>query len=247
MAQPLGFCYCFSLLALTATYLQQQTAILKSWAFHCRKKKISSFNLFVFAMTYEPGFCFHKDWDGCVHPNQEETKSLTIHGLWPQFEDGTWPQFCSKETFDQKIIKEFGDELKKKWPDENNIPSDPFASTKLYEHEWSKHGTCSGLSQESYFRAALASYITPTPSTFIGDHYGSEVNAQELINAFGGDGIAFPQCKGKYFQGISFCFDRDKNSGQPTSGPTRCSGGTKKDLEKQLCKGMIDLEPFLNL
>lgn len=42
---------------------------------------------FVYAMTYEPGFCYRKqesEWPGCFRSNKEWTKKLTIHGLWPE-------------------------------------------------------------------------------------------------------------------------------------------------------------------
>lgn len=42
---------------------------------------------FVYAMTYDPGFCYKKresEWPGCFNSNKEWTKKLTIHGLWPE-------------------------------------------------------------------------------------------------------------------------------------------------------------------
>lgn len=47
----------------------------------------SSSATFVYAMTYEPGFCYRKqesEWPGCFRSNKEWTKKLTIHGLWPE-------------------------------------------------------------------------------------------------------------------------------------------------------------------
>jgi ribonuclease I len=42
---------------------------------------------FVYAMTYDPGFCYKKresEWPGCFNSNKAWTKKLTIHGLWPE-------------------------------------------------------------------------------------------------------------------------------------------------------------------
>jgi ribonuclease T2 len=206
----------------------------------------ASFDFYIFSMIYQPGFCYNKDttvWAGCTHTDKEWTKELTIHGLWPDYNDGTWPQFCSSEKFDPSVIADLEDQMKILWPDDYNSPSNPFSKTAFYEHEWSKHGTCSGLTQEVYFKTTLASYVTPTPSTYIGDNYGSVVDAQDLILAFGGVDIAFPQCKGKFLEEVRFCLGRDKGDGKPT-GPTHCPEGIKQEMEKDLCKGMVTLDKF---
>ncbi len=47
----------------------------------------TSSDTFVYAMTYDPGFCYKKkesEWPGCFRSNKEWTKKLTIHGLWPE-------------------------------------------------------------------------------------------------------------------------------------------------------------------
>jgi ribonuclease T2 len=63
-----------------------------------------------------------------------------LHGLWPQNERG-WPEFCS--TTEREVA------------DANMAAALKLSpSRRLVQHEWEKHGTCAGLSQDDYFAAA---------------------------------------------------------------------------------------------
>ncbi|PPS03309.1 hypothetical protein GOBAR_AA17355 [Gossypium barbadense] len=41
---------------------------------------------------------------------------FTIHGLWPDYNDGTWPSCCYRSQFDVKEISTLLDALEKYWP-----------------------------------------------------------------------------------------------------------------------------------
>ncbi|KAF6137477.1 hypothetical protein GIB67_027864 [Kingdonia uniflora] len=105
---------------------------------------------------------------------------FTIHGLWANYNDGTWPACCTKSKFDIKEISPLLSGLKKHWPSlscsspstchgtkglfwahESCIPelgSNMFPTLLLAE----KHGTCS-LSvfrdEYSYFLTTLNVYF----------------------------------------------------------------------------------------
>jgi ribonuclease T2 len=74
-----------------------------------------------------------------------------VHGLWPQYERG-WPQYC---------------DVHLPVPDEvvTGI-ADLMPARELVYHEWSAHGTCSGLDPAHFFalvRGARASIVIPPP------------------------------------------------------------------------------------
>jgi hypothetical protein len=99
------------------------------------------------------------------------------------------------------------------------------------------------MSQRAYFTTALSLYVVPTPHTFIKDHYGERVYAKDVTEAFGGENIAFPQCRGVYLEGIQFCV-------QPKTGnmiPVSCPVGIKRELERNQCKGTVTLERFFEV
>ncbi|HEY0796958.1 MAG TPA: ribonuclease T, partial [Acidisarcina sp.] len=68
--------------------------------------------------------------------------------LWPQNEDGTYPEDCSDAA----------------GPANPRAYTDIIATASLVEHEWQTHGTCSGLSADAYFaevRKAFAAVKVP--------------------------------------------------------------------------------------
>jgi len=99
--------------------------------------------------TY-PGKCFDMRLQRC---EEGATKGqLTLHGLWPQ-----WSQGCKGEKFDEALLAPIRAEMEAKWPScPPHKPESPSQDHWFWEHEWSKHGTCTGLDQLSYFRKALA-------------------------------------------------------------------------------------------
>ena len=44
---------------------------------------------------------------------------MTIHGLWPNYNDGTWPSFCDPQyKFDDDAVADLIPDLKEAWPTE---------------------------------------------------------------------------------------------------------------------------------
>lgn len=63
------------------------------------------------------------------------SSSFTIHGLWPEYKTGGWPQFCGAHTTHQAAGPPT--------PAQNCLwPSLIGPSPGFWEHEWAKHGTC---------------------------------------------------------------------------------------------------------
>ena len=61
---------------------------------------------------------------------------FTIHGLWPENLDGTWPQFCNTTPFNVTALHDILPLLKASWP---SVFS---KSASFWQHEWRRHGTC---------------------------------------------------------------------------------------------------------
>lgn len=90
------------------------------------------FDYYVMSMSWTPGFCKIKS------DPQECGKGLgfALHGLWPENNDGSYPQNCAGPSLTADQRSRYGK---------------LFASPDLITHEWPKHGTCSGLSADDFF------------------------------------------------------------------------------------------------
>lgn len=105
------------------------------------------FAYYLLSLSWSPAFCLSS-------PNQAECNGprrygFIVHGLWPQNERG-WPEHC---------------DVHRPVPDEvvQGI-ADVMPARGLVYHEWSAHGTCSGLEPREYFdlvRRAYGSVIIP--------------------------------------------------------------------------------------
>jgi hypothetical protein len=84
---------------------------------------------------------------------QDDCGFESIHGLWPDPEDTCTN--CTSEAFDEsKLTSSTLSDMNKYWPTcvSGNTNED------FWSHEWSKHGTCTGMSQEDYFSQAISLY-----------------------------------------------------------------------------------------
>lgn len=108
---------------------------------------VFAFDFFIFSQTWAPTFCK-------INPHKclkSPVENFVIHGLWPQFANNTYPQFCKPCTpFNQTLLEEtLKKDLEKYWSDTGVIDWD------FLEHEWEKHGCCSEMGMEEYFSNIL--------------------------------------------------------------------------------------------
>jgi len=94
----------------------------------------ADFSFYVLNLSWSPDYCASSGSDDAQQCSLGKKLGFVLHGLWPQYNQG-WPEYCASDKFPA--------ELKLKYP---NL----YPSASLYEHEWDKHGTCSGLTPEEY-------------------------------------------------------------------------------------------------
>ena len=87
-----------------------------------------------------------------AHCTRAAPATFTVHGLWPNYADGSYPSFCPGPAFDDAKLGELKAEMEQVWPSLTQ------GDDSFWGHEWTKHGTCAqpALTDEhSYFAAAL--------------------------------------------------------------------------------------------
>jgi ribonuclease T2 len=96
-----------------------------------------AFDYFLLTLSWAPEFCAtNSKGSNTAECDLKNHKGLVVHGLWPQYDNGKWPQDCGGPSVPSSIVKQMQ-------------PIMP--GNGLIQHEWTKHGTCSALSVQDYF------------------------------------------------------------------------------------------------
>ncbi|KAK3027321.1 hypothetical protein RJ639_040413 [Escallonia herrerae] len=113
-----------------------------------------NFDFFYFVQQWPGSYCDTKQ--SCCYPTTgKPAADFSIHGLWPNYKDGSYPSNCDPDSpFDQSKISDLSSSMRRNWPSLACPSSNGFT---FWGHEWDKHGTCSEsvLDQHDYFASAL--------------------------------------------------------------------------------------------
>jgi len=97
------------------------------------------FSYYMLVLSYAPDFCAepggNKDPREC---GAGRKVGFIVHGLWPQGDTSRGPENCGGSPVSQAVIQATLNYIP--------IPS-------LIQHEWTSHGTCSGLNAVDFFAA----------------------------------------------------------------------------------------------
>lgn len=185
-------------------------------AFSQQPGKAGQFDYYLLVLSWSPEFCHGK-------PSAAECKDhrgFVLHGLWPQYNNGGYPVDCATTQPPPTDLSQ----IKQIMPPE------------IVAHEWQKHGTCSGLSGDAYFRLAQAvfesvkipaDFIAPTRTT-TSRPSALKKDFEETNPALADQDIAI-QLHQSYLNAVEICFSKSEHPA-----PTAClhihdvSGGTFK-------------------
>jgi ribonuclease T2 len=164
------------------------------------------FDFYVISLSWSPDYCAAKGDQDPQQCSPGKQLGFVLHGLWPQYDRG-FPASCTNEAFEPSMQQKF---------------LGLYPSTKLYTHEWEKHGTCSGLSQTAYHQlAADVKAAVAIPDRYQKPSQPIRTTLQELKNDFVAvnpgmsvDSVA-PTCKdsGRFLQEVLVCRAKDGGAG----------------------------------
>jgi ribonuclease T2 len=154
------------------------------------------FDFYVLNLSWSPEFC-------TTHPDNAQCAArpgFIVHGLWPQNNDGTYPENCV------------------------GMPAPPNAAAyldlmpdvNLIDHEWRAHGTCSGMNPEEYFTAVRSAFReVEIPDTFArSQEPPASITPNALLAEFSRANPTFPPssfaltCGNNYLTAAEVCFDK---------------------------------------
>lgn len=154
------------------------------------------FDYYLLTLSWSPEFCYS-------HPDKPECQSghhgFVVHGLWPQYVDG-YPEHCSTAA-GLANPSEMADIMPDAW---------------LVNHEWTTHGTCSGLDAENYFQLLRRAFTSiKVPARLVAPHENFSIPPQEVKQEFVQVNSAFSSnemtvgCGNNYLTAVSFCMGKD--------------------------------------
>ncbi|WP_207478000.1 ribonuclease T2 family protein [Arenibaculum pallidiluteum] len=113
-----------------------------------RRGEPGRFDYWVLSLSWSPAHCAEEPDADPRQCGPGRRFAFVLHGLWPQWERGSWPQYCAVE---QDVPREVPRDV-----EDAMLPVMP--SRGLVRHQWNRHGTCSGLSAAEYFRLAREAF-----------------------------------------------------------------------------------------
>jgi ribonuclease T2 len=142
-----------------------------------QRNEAGVFDYYVLALSWSPTHCIEVGDDRrdpqCVRGHNGRPYAFVLHGLWPQYERG-WPQEC-RSTDRGWVPGPVADRM-----------LDIMPSKRLAFYQYRKHGTCSGLGVDGYFKMARELYdkvkIPPRYAGIVDER--TTVGVGELIDEF---------------------------------------------------------------
>jgi ribonuclease T2 len=162
------------------------------------------FDYYLLSLSWSPAFCLQSPASAECHGPRPY--GFIVHGLWPQNERG-FPENCAGTAqVPDQVVEQI----------EGLMPA-----RKLIYHEWSAHGTCSGLNPADFFalvRRAYGSVTIPRPLVSLGT--AIEQSPTAVVNEFLEENPRLPAqsvvatCSGQgapRLREVHVCFDRELN------------------------------------
>ncbi len=164
-----------------------------------------TFDYYLLSLSWSPAFCLGDP--GAAECGGPRRFGFIVHGLWPQYEKG-WPENCNvHEQVPDSVVTDI---------------SDLMPARGLVYHEWSAHGTCSGLNPAGFFALIRRAYNgIVIPAALVGTSRAVEESPAAISAAFlranpklAAQSIVVT-CSGQQsprLREVHICLDRELNS-----------------------------------
>jgi ribonuclease T2 len=164
----------------------------------------SGFDFYVLSLSWSPSYCASLgDRANRQQCDERQDYGFVVHGLWPQFERG-YPSDCPTD-WPLNVPRDLSDSM-----------LDIMPATGLVRHQWRKHGTCTGLSQEAYFavtRMALQRVTIPTALQTLPEYSRSDPDNVEEAFIEANPGLPAASiavtCDRRFLREVRICLKKD--------------------------------------
>ncbi|MGZ5049852.1 MAG: ribonuclease T2 family protein [Methylobacter sp.] len=155
------------------------------------------FDYYLLTLSWSPEHCAQAKNDK-LQCGSGARYGFVVHGLWPQYNKG-YPASCSMTSVVPKTLV-------------NQMISIMPRET-LIQHEWEKHGTCSGVTADNYFGLIKATFNTiKIPAAFTNLAQPVKTSVADIRKQFLALNpnlqMAVACTNGGYLQEVRLCYDK---------------------------------------
>jgi ribonuclease T2 len=126
------------------------------------------YDYYLLSLSWSPSYCLIHDKD---RAQCGKGYGFVLHGLWPQDSNGGYPEDCAPARQLSPAAALKGQTL--------------FPSPKLMQHEWERHGACTGMDALSYFDTAdRALAVVKIPPVFEAPRSSLTMSAAQIASRF---------------------------------------------------------------
>jgi ribonuclease T2 len=161
----------------------------------------AKFDYYILALSWAPNFCTDHPGDNSSECKTGNHTGFVLHGLWPSANSGAPPMSCKPASpVGASTVRHM---------------LEYFPTKGLIQHEWEKHGTCSGLSAQDYFAHAEQAFkAVKVPDKYSNLDHSQQIKVSEIEQNFAQANNA-PQdafrlsCHAGALVAVEACLDKD--------------------------------------
>ncbi len=173
----------------------------------------ATFDYYLFSLSWSPEFCHdHPSAGSTPECKAGASMNFVVHGLWPSNNNNTDPSGCPATPFDPSAVPAAINGI---------MPAD------ILQHEWEKHGVCSGMTENIYFQkiaSLFQSLAIPVKNTGADLHIAPAALRVQFAQANAGTTSATFSIEdnGQYLTEVRSCWSRAFTAiACPQAGDTR--------------------------
>lgn len=130
-----------------------------------------TFDYYVLSLSWAPNYCAGHHKDHSIECRAGRQANFVLHGLWPQANAGSPPTNCATAS---PVANSTTRHMLQYYP-----------SRGMVQHEWSTHGTCSGLSSSDYFSKVEQAFSTVrVPEQFRNLDHSQTLDVKDIEQSF---------------------------------------------------------------
>jgi len=174
------------------------------------------FDYYLLSLSWSPSYCLTHPYDRAQCSGKGY--GFVLHGLWPQYDAGGYPQRCADSALSA---------------DAEALGKTLYPSPKLVQHEWTEHGTCSGMDAVTYFRTAdRATAAVRIPAVFEAPASSLLMTDDQIAAAFRAANPALPEraltlaCSRGQLSEVRICLTR-------ALAPRSCGRGVRSSCPRE--------------